>query len=277
MEQNNLKFTFEEFVDYRNVNLSPPDELLEHIRLYKSKVKQYKNKYMNTWKNKNKMKVSWILHQSSNTNENERIVLKFKSSLNKISNSNYDSIIKEILSLEIKQEQQIIDFVDIIFNKSLKEGKFCSNYAKLCSSLSLCYILKNDKKIYFRDLLLNKCQVTFDKILNLKTEEDIKKNGFNFKDELYGCMNFFGELYTYNVLDDKILYGCLVKLLINIKNKNLYAIYLICELLLTSIKKIRFRNITSFNSIIDRLEKLSDSGEIELKESFAIKDIIEME
>jgi hypothetical protein len=88
-------------------------------------------------------------------------------------------------------------------------------------------------------------------------------------------MKLFGELYNYNFLNDKIIYVCLIKLLKNIADSKIYSILMICNLLESCGKKFSTNNHKDFDIITQKLKLLSESGKIEMKEIFAIKDILE--
>ena len=267
-------YTLEEFNKFKPLNSEIPDDLKQYVLSIKSKVKFYRNKYMGNWNNKKK--VNWILQKKVNETDDEKLYSKFQGILNKLSNDNYDELLDLLLHLDITKEEHLTKLIDIIFNKAIKESKFCEIYASLSVKLSGCYIINSEeKKVYFREILLNKCQNIFETISSLNDENHMVESGFKFKEDVFGCMNFIGELYNHELLTDKIMQSCLIMLLKQIAHNKFLVIYSLSTLFNTVAKVFCKKSPSAANLIYTKLELLKKSKEIKIKEKFAIKDVLE--
>jgi len=125
--------------------------------------------------------------------------------MNKLNKDNYDATLKKILSCKIETNDELCGFVSLVLSKAMNDRISISNYAMLCSDVKNRYIVDSDKKIYFKNILCNKCQLTFDSIIKNESKES-KMSNTNF------CI-FLGELYNEDVLPQKIILICLDELI----------------------------------------------------------------
>jgi hypothetical protein len=149
-------------------------------------------------------------------------------------------------------------------------------YANLCIKLNNCYVVNaQEKKIYFRELLLNKCQQIFENITNMKSESELRVHGLNFKEDVFGCIAFIGELYNHQLLTDKIICTCLLILLKRISEEKLFAISLM-SLMLETIAKLFCKECPDeANLIFSRLKLLSSSNTISKRDKFSLLDALD--
>ncbi|MCQ2820602.1 MAG: MIF4G domain-containing protein, partial [archaeon] len=153
--------------------------------------------------------------------------------LNVLTIDNYDETYKKIFEI---LEQETINqekFIEVLFQKAVREKAFTNLYAKLCKELDKELPQKADKgeappkttekasnakrTSYLRSKLLEKCREIF-KMDNLAHVESYIKadtpeeHEQKFKKFLLGNVNFIGELVAISLLSKKIVHQCLENL-----------------------------------------------------------------
>jgi hypothetical protein len=136
-------------------------------------------------------------------------------------------------------------------------------------------------KVYFRELLLNKCQYMFEKGVSFETELengdiDTTQSIFKFKDHVLGCTRFIGELYNVGLLTDKIIYSCFLILFAKVNEKKAYSIDCICTLMETVGKKFSLSATIEVNMLFKKLHGVKDSRKVNKRDKFALMDLIDM-
>lgn len=274
--------TINELLKYKNLNKTMLPEVEEFINKMKKEGFKITNNYKTNINEHRKENIytknNLITNKKFNKDDNERLYYKFRSILNKLSESNFNELAKELINLQIINKEHLIKLVELIVLKAIGEIKFSKIYAKLSKKLISYYVEENDKKIYFRELLINKCQQLFDGSTSLDKnieESQIDKN-FNLKEEILGSIIFIGELYNQEILTNKIIYNCLFTLFTKINLNKAYIIDSLCTLIKIVGKEFFKKNPKEAIICIEKLEKLKDDNNIQIKEKFAIMDIIDL-
>lgn len=184
--------------------------------------------------------------------ETETLKKKFRSILNKLTPDNFQSLAKAVTDLNIDTEPKLGEVIDIVFAKALAEPGYCVLYGQMCSHL---------KKITagtanFGNTLLRRCQQQFqadiysglnllerrDKIENEEDTEAKKHLNEELYEDMYRCrmrslglIKFIGELYKIEMLNDKIMFDCVLRLLSDTSEESLECL---CDLLVTVGEKL---------------------------------------
>jgi hypothetical protein len=228
--------------------------------------------YLNTVKKSSKSNRYNFLHKKFNRDENEKLAVTYRSILNKLSESNFNDLAAEIVNVPIKTQDQLLKLVDAIFQKAIMETKFIEVYAKLSKQLGCYHIEDSNKKYYFRELLINKCQLMF----NEWTSLDPSMAADNIlKSKVIGCITFIGELYKHEMLTSKIIYSCFIHLFAKANLNKAFTVDSICVLFKTVGKLFQKKSNTDASICLEKLDKLKNSPTIQLKEKFAIMDIFD--
>jgi len=152
--------------------------------------------------------------------------------LNMLTVANYKSISNEIYGIIYENLENQLIFLDILFNKSLKEKLYFNLYAKLCKDfdkrLPQRYIPKKDDenqtkktkkpKSIMGQELLDKCKKIFTiehshKITSYFKEFDSIERYKKIKDLILGNASFLAELINVQVLTKKIVFNYVYDLL----------------------------------------------------------------
>lgn len=195
--------------------------------------------------------------------ELESLKKKFRSILNKLTPDNFNSLAEQVTSLHIDTEDELSEVIDIVFAKALAEPGYCTLYGSMCSHLK--NITAN-----FAMTLLKRCQNQFQsdiyssldldgrrKKIDEESDPEVKKH---LEEELYedmyrcrmrglGLIKFIGELYKIQMLNDKIMFECIIRLLGDISEESLECL---CDLLTTIGEKL---DTSSQNSVKDEKGK----------------------
>lgn len=184
--------------------------------------------------------------------ETESLKKRFRSILNKLTPNNFENLAKAVTDLNIDTEAKLGEVIDIVFAKALAEPGYCVLYGQMCSHL---------KKITagtanFGNTLLKRCQNQFqsdiysgidmqgrkEKIEKEESKEVKKQLQEELYEEMYRCrmrglglIKFIGELYKIQMLNDKIMFECVLRLLSDTSEESLECL---CDLLTTIGEKL---------------------------------------
>ena len=261
--------TIEQFYKYKN----NPDNRVLLTGLDKYIDRGPKRKLQH---NKHNNQSSWLMNNKANLSEDDKLVLQITSILNKLSSNNIEQLAEEIINLNINTEDIMVRLVNTIFNKAISEEKFCSLYAELTKYLSFYYIEIDEKKIYFRELMINKCQNMFSDAISLPQELEIENNSkFANKKQVLGSIAYIGELYNHGLLTDKIIFTCFKLIFMKINLKKAYIIDIMCLLIKSVREKFSKKCHTDYDTCINHIKSLQTDSRISQKDKFAIMDILE--
>lgn len=266
--------SYDEFMSYKDDALDIPEELDAFVN--KVKLIQLKNKKnFGLWKKTEKHKTSWLVTKKLNQNTDEQLTSNYKGILNRISDSNFDEMMEELLNLEIECTDHLQVLVDLIFQKAVIEDNYSSMYAKISLELYPKYVVdEHNTKIYFRVIFLEKCQELFKQSIDNNSEEELKNNKLQSKFEINCLMSFIGQLYNHGLITNTIIYSCIIELIFKVSEKKLYAIENICKLVDTVGNKFSISCPKDFDRIINELTRLLGTIESK-KDKFSLMDIIE--
>jgi len=240
---------------------------------------QLKNKKINgqNWKrNTTKSKTSWLVTKKFSQDDDEKLASQCRGILNKISDSNFDEMLDELLNLDILALDQLKIFIDILFKKAIIEINYSHLYAKLCYNFFHRYVQDEDgNKIYFRTLFLTKCQNMFENILKIDTKVHLEQSYFKSKHEIVGMIVFLGHLYNHKLLIDSIIYNCIMALITKINERHWCAIECVCKLFDNVIDKFSLTSPNNYSDLCDILKKMSNDSNIVIKDRFMIMDSLD--
>lgn len=258
-----------ELVEFYNTNKNRFNKVNNHWRKFDQKQDQYKQD------DQYKQSENWLVANKFKQNDEEKLYSQFRSILNKLSNSNFDNLAKELTTLEIGKSEHLAKLAEFIFNKAIIESKFAVMYAKLAKELSGYSIKEEEKMIYFRELLINKCQIMFNDCLSYTP--DVSNKTLITKEIAVGCMIFIGELYNIELLTNKIINSCFLLLLVNVGQNKDYIVDCVCALVRTAGNTFIQKSNNEAIIVLDKIEKIiMNTVELSKRDRFALKDIIDL-
>jgi len=263
---------FKEFLCYKHTN----KDILPELYNYISTIKKHP-KYNNKWK-KLKEPNNWLTSRKISQDENEKLYSDFRSILNKLSDSNFDQLVDNLIDLNIVSKEHLVALTDAIFDKAKIEIKYSSLYAKLSKSLASYYIEHDGIRVHFRELLINKCQEVFEESVSLKCElgQGIASKSFHRKEEVIGFISFIGELYNNKLLTSNIINGCFLLVFMKATLNKPYIIDIMCTLMNT-VGKLFFKLVPEkAKECLDMIHNIKNYPTITNKEKYIIMDTLDI-
>ncbi|GAB1610039.1 eukaryotic translation initiation factor 4 gamma 1-like isoform X1 [Argonauta hians] len=198
-------------------------------------------------------------HKASKDEDDEDdIYKKVRSILNKLTPQNFEVLLSQIRDIDINTENKLKILIGLLFEKAISEPSFSVAYANLCSCLLTVNVPSSAHSgmVNFRDTLLNRCQVEFEKHSSeeadlIKKQKEIESTSCGetrrrLKEELdeafsaakrrsIGNIRFIGELFKLRMLTEKIMHDCVSNLL---KSRDEESLECLCRLLKTVGKEV---------------------------------------
>ncbi|KAJ3170460.1 hypothetical protein HK101_011340 [Irineochytrium annulatum] len=197
-------------------------------------------------------------------NELGIIEAKVKAYLDVMTFEALRSFVAQCLELDMTTQARLERFVDLVYNTALDNVPMQSVYARFCHDYLLhlprAYkgIDTDEKKNFIRNLLLSKCQRTFERSVNRSignedgtfTAAEIRAMSVMSVAETVGCvdkkeasmkldqravanMSFIGELVKLDLITNRIIHCCVMALLKKLEDPLLLEVELLCTLLKT--------------------------------------------
>ena len=302
------QLTLDKLSKYKSLNNDMLPELVDYYNKNKYK---FNKQYNNGWKktgNRNHLKhfekrlVPLKPRRPKPTkSDDEKLYSEFRGILNKLTEQTFDNLSNDLVALEITTKDHLAKLADLIFQKGIIDIEFSLLYGKLSKKLAGYYIVDDfiedgeeekekekekeedddkeivDKKVYFRELLISECQITFNSCImyDPKSKEDQKVVS---KHKATGSMIFIGSLYNCDMLTNKIINSCFLLLLmkINAGNPNGYLVDCFSELMKTVGKIFTCRCVQETELIYQRIDLLIKSGKLDNRDRFALMDLVDL-
>lgn len=225
-----------------------------------------------------RVKLNYVITKKNISNEDENLYSVMRYNLNKVNNkmlipgseNGLQTTINSLTSLAYSKIEHFQKLAQMIMDKATNEQKFCSIYATLCFELSPYYIeiktTKETKKIYFRHVLLNTCQTTFETFLN--NCEKIEK------DKLCSLLVLLGELYNRKLLTQAIIKGCFDRLA-GVIEKSTNAAEGIAALVIASYGSLMKESKETCKYFTEKLNSYVDNAKLHIRSKFAIQNALD--
>ncbi|WVZ86583.1 hypothetical protein U9M48_033339, partial [Paspalum notatum var. saurae] len=227
------------------------------------------------------------------SDEEEAKQRQLKAILNKLTPQNFEKLFAQVKELNIDNVVTLTGVISQIFDKALMEPTFCEMYASFCFRLAsdLPNFVKNDERITFKRLLLNKCQEEFEKgeresvEADKMEEEDGTKQSKGGREEkqirarrrMLGNIRLIGELYKKKMLTERIMHECINKLLGEYQDPDEEDLEALCKLMSTIGDMIDHpRAKAHMDFYFDFIKKLSENSKLSSRIRFLLEDVIDL-
>lgn len=265
MTTKNKPIDIDIFIQYKALN----HDVLPVLVGYCNSKQKATRPHTNWKKMEPKAPTNWLLTAKLNQTDNEKLYSQIRSILNKVSETNFNGLAKELMTLEITSPEHLAKLTELLFNKALIEPKFSNTYAKLAKELYNFRITENDNAFYFRESLINRCQRMFNDCISLDQEPIVVT-----KETSVGCMTFIGELYLCDLLTNKIINSCFLLLLMKITSTCVAD----CIVALMKVVNEKFANHcpNEMAIILNKIKDIITSNTLSNKDKFRLMDIIDI-
>jgi hypothetical protein len=301
-DSSSFNLTVEEFMKYAPYNKDMPACLKHFAANMNYQNRKVKPINSTKWKNSEEEESkNWLLKKDINKSKEDVFYSTIRGILNKLSEATYDELFANFVSNQVTTSEQMLTIVELIFEKAVVEQKFSKLYSRLCSDLVSRYsIIKKVPKQQeleewdqeedeeeddeeqdgvFRELLITKCQTTFEEGISLgetDTQSEFGTKLFKYKENLFGFIIFIGELYNHTLLSDNIINSCFMTLVDKFNEKKSYAMEGLCSLMKT-IGTQFFKNSPELaEACFNKLEEFKNSNDIGIRDKFSVMDLIDI-
>lgn len=249
----------------------------------------------NAWKPK---RLKTAAEEADESKQTQELYKKFRSILNKLTPEKFDKLIKQILELDINTEERFKGVIDLVFEKAISEPSFALTYASLCHHLKQLNVpnAAETDTANFRYLIINKCQMEFEKAsadetANLLKEKEIdecddpdKKKEMKrlFEEEerrmrrrSVGNVRFIGELYKQGMISARIMIGCIENLIKKLEEETLECL---CKLLTTIGKKVESEPGIDLHPYFNNMQQIVNTKDkrVSSRIRFMLQDVIDL-
>lgn len=262
MNQNKyITYSYDFIMKYKDYHNKDDNLLIKFddiIKVFETSPDYNKNKKIILPSSTKIIKNRW--KQTKTNDKIELLTKRINSILNKLTENNFNVLIKKLETTKIVSYEMLETTATIIFNKFITDHFFHNMYSKMIESLSNkpLYFSKDDKIYSFRELLINLSQKEYEKISNINKTRKI------------GNIILIGEMYNHNLIAHKVIEIVLNKLFDNITIDNIECI---CKLL-----TICGKSIEKNNKLMEYMEKLNKimKSNVESRIKFYIMDLIDL-
>ncbi|KAF8412488.1 hypothetical protein HHK36_000453 [Tetracentron sinense] len=243
-------------------------------------------------------KLSQVMHKAKKkyemgkvSNMEEAKQRQLRAILNKLTPQNFEKLFERVKEVCIDNVVTLDGFTSQIYDRALIEPIFCEIYVNFCFHLSvvLPVFSKDNEKITFKRLILNKCQEEFERGERQqadtnrveegekRTEEEREEKKTQERRRMLGNIRFLGELYKKKMLTERIMHECIKKLLGLYQNPEEEDIEALCKLMSTIGEMIDHPKAEEhMDAYFDMMKKLSNNMKLSYRVRLILKDAIDL-
>ncbi|XP_077244885.1 eukaryotic translation initiation factor 4G-like isoform X4 [Tasmannia lanceolata] len=227
------------------------------------------------------------------SDEEEAKQRQLREILNKLMPQNFEKLFEQVKMVNIDNEDTLTGIISQIFDKALTEPTFCEMYANFCFHLAgeLPDFSKDNEKITFKRLLLNKCQEEFERgereqaeANRVEVEGEIKRSNEEKEEKkvqarrlMLGNIRLIGELYKTRMLTERIMHECIKKLLGQYESPDEEDVEALCKLMSTIGEMIDHPKAKEHvDFYFEMMFKLSNNQKLSSSVRFMLKDAIDL-
>jgi len=223
---------------------------------------------------------------ASTQDDNDRVTRSVRSILNKLTVEKFDALFEQLTECGLRTVEHVIILVREIFEKATTQHNFIPMYADFCVSLEcdrrIAVAMEANKQHQsFRRLLLNQCQVAFEKLLGPHSHPDNEQAEdarILVKRRAIGNVKFVGELLIRGMLSSRLLCSCAEELL-NEKEAVPEALESLAALLTVAAPKFDVKTwqlYSRLNDVFQHMQELSINKTLPSRIRFLLRDVLEL-
>lgn len=215
---------------------------------------------------------------------------KFRSILNKITPETFDKLSNDIINVGLDSPPILRGVIHLIFDKAIRDSKFCALYATLCQRLckeTTNYETQPGPNTFCR-ILISKCEAEFERrrqaSLDFEGRSDLTEDEFEqkivAKQNMLANIKFICELRKNDFIEESIIHECIRELLSQ-KRKHTLDLSEDLECLCQIMKTIgSLLDVESSKNLMDqyfdRMDLFSKKQELPPRIRFMLRDVIDL-
>eukprot|EP00933_Yihiella_yeosuensis_P000352 TRINITY_DN10052_c0_g4_i1.p1 TRINITY_DN10052_c0_g4~~TRINITY_DN10052_c0_g4_i1.p1 ORF type:complete len:774 (-),score=204.74 TRINITY_DN10052_c0_g4_i1:696-3017(-) len=238
----------------------------------------------NSWVSRQKARRG-SLEAGPQEDSNEEIARRLKSILNKLTLERFHALKHQLFSCGITTSQHVRILIEEIFEKAITQHHFIDMYADLCVLIHEHFAvnpISNDAKFSFKRLLLNECQLSFERHLvppsgleNLDAEERSLAE-VRYKTRMLGNIKFVGAIVSRKMLSAKVMIAVIEELLSDPTPEALESLAALLKVVGPVFDTQEWTYRPVFTDIFCRIQRIVDERSCRPRELCLLKDCIEL-
>lgn len=261
---NDNDINIDDILRYKDKNFNIHEQLLPYVDNFSNHKKFRTNP--TSWRQN--QKTNWLLTNKLNQDDTTKLYTSINDLLNKLSESNIESVINSINELKILTDKDIQYLVNTLINESIRNHKFTELYAKLSYKLGSFYVMYNNEKIHFREMLVSQCQDLFEEYM-----QDITKvNEIKFT----GLSRMIAYLYNFNVLSGTVIFLCFDNIYDNLHKAPSITVPSLCNFMSIVGKKYYERDIKNAEKCMQKMNTIQEDKNIGRREKYLVLDLLDV-
>jgi len=218
--------------------------------------------------------------------DDEAVGRAIRSILNKLTVEKFDALAEQLGACGMSTPGHVMLLMKEIFEKAIGQHHFIAMYADLCARLGddprIVSAVGSKSDVTFRRLLLNTCQVTFEKLLEPQVD-----GGIAFDDEFLklrrkqsalGNVKLIGELLVRGMVSSKILCTCMDDLLLARGHcpEALEALAALLTVAGPHFDKAQWQHHPLLEVAFNRVRELAHHKGVPARERFLLRDVLDL-
>jgi len=227
--------------------------------------------------------------EDTEAENDEKVTRKACSILNKITVEKFDSLFEQLATCGIKKPEHLEMLMQEVFNKATTQHHFIAMYADLCVRLEQDARISSvvdavGQEHSFRRLILNQCQVSFEKLLQPVAQEETKdpemdeENALKRKQQAIGNIKLIGQLLVHGIVTSKLLVECSEELL-RCRDSCAEALESLAALLAVAGKQFDTKNWQYHPRLLEVfacMRRLSKDKSTQARVRFLLRDVLDV-
>mmetsp|Transcript_51692 Transcript_51692/g.121220 ORF Transcript_51692/g.121220 Transcript_51692/m.121220 type:complete len:676 (-) Transcript_51692:192-2219(-) len=240
---------------------------------------------------------SWAAQQrklkseASQVDRCEQVARTIKSILNKLTLEKFASLSQQLLQCGLRTSTHVEVLIHEVFEKATTQHHFIDMYADLCVLLHEhftahpfedCSGKADGRKMTFKRLLLDECQMSFERLLSppegleLLAAEERTAAEVCYKTSMLGNIRLVGGLLSRGMLASRVGIAILEELLSNPTPEALESIAAMLTVLGPTADNTDWPQYTALNAIFDQISTIVKGKKCPARERFLLKDLLDL-
>lgn len=235
---------------------------------------------------------SWLVQQRLRRSSaqsglgDEDIVRAMKSILNKLTIERFSQLYSQLITCGIQTVTHVELLIEEVFEKAITQHHFIEMYADLCAHLHEHFvenpIVTDDPKKNFKKVLLNACQISFERNLtppqglDSLDEEDRVLAEIRYKTRMLGNIRFVGALLTRKMLASKVLLAIMDELLSDPTPEALESLAALLTVVGPTFDGPGWSYHVALNAIFEQVKKIAKKTSTEPRVRCLLKDVLDL-
>jgi len=221
----------------------------------------------------------------------EQVARTIKSILNKLTLEKFAGLSQQLLQCGLRTSTHVEVLIHEVFEKATMQHHFIDMYTDLCVLLHEhftaqpfedCSGKADGRKMTFKRLLLDECQMSFERLLSppegleLLAAEDRTAAEVRYKTSMLGNIRLVGGLLSRGMLASRVGIAILEELLSNPTPEALESIAAMLTVLGPTADDTDWPQYTALNAIFDQISTIVKGKKCPARERFLLKDLLDL-